>query len=267
MQEFITAFALYLEKEKKAALNTRIAYIRDIRQFDDFLAKQQHTLSKVTQAIVDEYVNYLQTQLRSNSVLRKLMALKLFFAFTRRTYCLPLVTITFRFPQPEQPRWYKLKKHEIDILLKRACADRSPTGIRTALILYLFYKIGMKQRDICALNLNAFNSNTLNLQLKNNKLVPLQDSVGELFKQHVQFYNFQSTKSVYAFVIQQGKTFKPMTRQAFWSLIKQSLFKANIKQSALHHVNLLKSREAISNTSSQEIERIRRLYDVNHPRS
>ena len=58
--DYLSGYEMWLSHEKKASSNTLSSYLRDVRQFSDWLDMEGVGLPQVTQDDVRRYAAYLQ---------------------------------------------------------------------------------------------------------------------------------------------------------------------------------------------------------------
>ena len=82
MLDLIQAYENYLTKVKRSSANTVSSYMRDIRQFAEWLNMEQVQLLDVSQVNISAYLTYLQQQGKSGATAsRSLASLKNFYAY------------------------------------------------------------------------------------------------------------------------------------------------------------------------------------------
>ena len=83
MLDLICAYENYLSKVKQASANTVSSYLRDIRQFSQWLsAREDISVVDATQLNISDYLLYLEGEGRSSSTIsRSLASLKNFYAY------------------------------------------------------------------------------------------------------------------------------------------------------------------------------------------
>ena len=80
MLDFIQAYENYLSKVKRASSNTIASYMRDIRQFSDWLQKEGIEVIDATQLNISDYLRHLEESGKSSSTIsRTLASLKNFY--------------------------------------------------------------------------------------------------------------------------------------------------------------------------------------------
>ena len=83
MLDLIHAYETYLTKVKQASANTVCSYMRDIRQFTEWLQSSEHTdILDATQLNISDYLNYQRGEGKSGATIsRTLASLKNFYAY------------------------------------------------------------------------------------------------------------------------------------------------------------------------------------------
>ena len=127
MLDLIQAYENYLSKVKQASANTISSYMRDIRQFSQWLHQNEGLdVIDATQLNISSYLSYLEEEGRTGStVSRSLASLKNFYAyvvssgFLERT---PVMDIRVNRGEKKLPQI--LTGREIELLLSQpVCVD------------------------------------------------------------------------------------------------------------------------------------------------
>ncbi|HLB40362.1 MAG TPA: site-specific integrase, partial [Candidatus Babeliales bacterium] len=81
MEQYLGQFEVYLLTEKRAARNTVLAYLHDLRQFANYLAKRALVFEQLELTQLKAYLLYLRKNqaLAARSLARKISALKVFY--------------------------------------------------------------------------------------------------------------------------------------------------------------------------------------------
>jgi integrase/recombinase XerD len=186
---------------------------------------------------------------------------------------------------------------ELEQLFEVADRDRSTMGVRNRIMLYIMYVTGMRVSELIALRLEHVHRDTAIIAIEGKRgrqrLVPIPDA---MMKELLDYIDGTRTILItgygacdYLFPVIYGKKAKTLTRQAFWSIIKQ-LWKftgsarsisphvlrhsfathmlnkgANLRslQMLLGHENLA----TVQVYTHVETEHLRKIYDKKHPRS
>ena len=149
----------YLVNVKKASVNTLSSYLRDIRQFGEYLSSHTELdYSEADQTVLGEYIGWLRGSGKSvATVSRNIASLKCFYAFlvTQRlvennpTGKLVPDKTTQKLPQI-------LTSKEVELLLEQPeCTDLK--GYRDKAMLELLYATGIRVSELISLNLSDLN--------------------------------------------------------------------------------------------------------------
>ena len=128
MLDLIHAYENYLTKVKQASANTVFSYLRDIRQFSDWLRKQENIeVAEASQLNISEYLQHLQNEGRSGAtVSRNLASLKNFYAYLISSGFLEVspVPTDIRVQRGEKKDLSILTSREVELLLAQpVCTD------------------------------------------------------------------------------------------------------------------------------------------------
>ena len=82
MLDLIAAYEKYLTKVKQASANTIASYMRDMRQFSNWLESQGVDVVDATQLNISDYLSHLESDGRSGATIsRSLASLKNFYSY------------------------------------------------------------------------------------------------------------------------------------------------------------------------------------------
>ena len=275
--EYITHFEAYLLSHKRVSHNTFCAYKKDLSQFLTYL---------------HDY------RLTHKSIARKISALKTFFFFLHRTYHVPNWGTHFVIPKLEKKLPSYLSEQEIELLFSFIDTDNSLLGLRNALMIYLLYVTGMRVSELVNLTISAIDlhNHTVLVQGKGDKqrILPLTQAMTIKITHYITTIYPQMIQSHkptidYLFPVIYNAQIKPITRQAFWIILKNICIRAGIKKSISPHlirhsfathllqrgVNLRSLQLFLGHENISTVEvythlnkkHVRNIYDKKHPRS
>ena len=160
MLDLIHAYENYLTKVKQASANTVSSYMRDIRQFSEWLTiSEQIDVVDASQLNISQYLAKLQDEGRSGATIsRSVASLKNFYAY--------LVSSGFVESRPvptdiHVERGAKklpqiLTGKEVELLLAQpSCVDAK--GFRDKAMLEVMYSTGIRVTDLIELDLEDVN--------------------------------------------------------------------------------------------------------------
>ena len=160
MLDLIHAYETYLLQVKQASGNTVSSYMRDIRQFADWLQRTEELdVLDVTQVHIGSYLVSLQNQGKSASTAsRTLASLKNFYAYAVSMGHLEEspVSAEIHVDRGEKKLPQILTGKEVELLLSQpACTDAK--GYRDKAMLEVMYATGIRVTELIDLNAEDVN--------------------------------------------------------------------------------------------------------------
>ena len=301
MKDLLTKFEAYLLTEKRVAANTFSAYKNDLDQFCVYLGKHKILANQVTDEIVKNFVYALSDQkLSARSMARKISSLKLFFAFLEDRFGMHHCAQDLIFPKLDQRLPSALSEEEIEQLFTAADQDATDNGFRNKIMLSLLYVSGMRISELVHLTISDlhFDTGFISVNGKGGKgrLIPLPRPMLASIDQYLKTAHrafaagdrgARATDLLFP-IFYAGKV-KPITRQAFWIILKQIWLKSGISRSLSPHtlrhsfathmlkrgadlrsLQMLLGHENIATVeiyTHVETSYLREMYDKKHPRS
>lgn len=240
MLDLICAYENYLTKVKQASANTVSSYLRDIRQFSQWLLEQGDiSVVDATQLNISDYLLHLEEDGRSSATIsRNLASLKNFYAylitagFLDRT---PVLDIHVERGEKKLPR--VLTGREIELLLAQpVCVE--PKGFRDKAMLEVMYATGIRVSELIELNIDDVNLEQETIKCaghKKTRAIPLYPAALRALKIYMQEYRdllvaLPGEKAL--FVNINGTR---MSRQGFWKILKHYQTTANIDTEITPH--------------------------------
>lgn len=152
--EKINDFIDFLRVERGLSQNTQDAYRRDLRQYFSFLEKKLIKLENVkSENIIDFLLELRRRGLATSSLVRKLIAMKVFHRFlANEGYLLKDPTIFLELPRKEMWLPSVLSRSEAEGLLNMPNIS-APQGLRDKALLELLYATGMRVSEVANLHL------------------------------------------------------------------------------------------------------------------
>jgi len=237
----IDQFLNYLLVEKGLARSTLESYSRDLLRFADFL--EQSGRSEVsaddTPLLLKHLIQLRNEGLSARSRARHLVALRGFYRFLVQekrlaldpSKLLDLPKTTLKLPDV-------LGVDEVRRLLNSP-GTRTPQGIRDAAMLEVLYAAGLRVSELIRLKIQNLHLDAGFVRVlgkgSKERLVP----IGQYAREKVLFYlehargRLAGEKvSPYLFLARAGR---PMTRQAFWKLLRQHAANAGLLKKVTPH--------------------------------
>ena len=294
MNERLDQFLNYLVVEKGLAPNTREAYSRDLIRYLGFLEKQERRVpADVKSSDIAAYLVHLSADgVAPRSRARSLSAIRAFHKFMMiENYCDRNPAAIIEGPRIPCRLPEYLDFREVESLFA-ACVGEADEDARDRAMLELLYATGLRVSELVNLKLREVNLEAGYLMTvgkgSKERLVP----VGESACFHLSCYRegWRSrldphNHTPYFFL---SRLKRPMTRQAFWNIIKKRAriagIRKNISPHTLRHsfaTHLLENGADLRSVqimlghvdlSSTQIythvtrERLRRLHKEAHPR-
>ena len=159
MLDLIQAYENYLSKVKQASANTISSYMRDIRQFSQWLRQTENLeVIDAAQLNISDYLSHLEEEGRTGAtVSRSLASLKNFYAYVVSSGFLektPVVDIRVNRGEKKLPQI--LTGREIELLLSQpVCVDAK--GYRDKAMLEVMYATGIRVSELIDLDIDNVN--------------------------------------------------------------------------------------------------------------
>lgn len=240
MLDLIGAYENYLTKVRQASVNTIASYMRDIRQFADWL-RQSEELDVVDaeQVNISRYLAHLEEEGRSGAtVSRCLASLKNFYGYVVSSGFLEFTPVTdIRVDRGEKRLPQILTGREIELLLAQpSCVDAK--GFRDKAMLEVMYATGIRVTELISLDIDA-----VNLELgvikcagaKKTRSIPLYPAALRALTVYINdvrsgMLAYPEEKAL--FVNVNGMR---MSRQGFWKVLKHYQETAHIDKELTPH--------------------------------
>lgn len=241
MFDLIYAYENYLKKVKQASYNTVSSYLRDIRQFGDWLQQERHKeMLSAVQADISDYLEYLQLEGKSSATIsRTLASLKNFFSYLVQSQVLSGTPVSdeIRIERGEKKFPNILTGKEVELLLSQpACLDAK--GYRDKAMLEVMYATGMRVSELINLNLEDVNIELGTVCCRTSKkprMIPLYPTAVHSLSLYIQEHRatlLSDPTEPALFVNVSGSR---MSRQGFWKILKYYQTKAGIEKEITPH--------------------------------
>ena len=295
MLDLIHAYENYLTKVKQASANTVSSYMRDIRQFSEWLTiSEQIDVVDASQLNISQYLAKLQDEGRSGATIsRSVASLKNFYAY--------LVSSGFVESSPvptdiHVERGAKklpqiLTGKEVELLLAQpSCVDAK--GFRDKAMLEVMYATGIRVTELIELDLED-----VNLELgvikcasgKKTRAIPLYPAALNALRIYIKDVrrSMLAIPTEQALFVNMGGA--RMSRQGFWKILKHYQNAAHIDKEITPHtlrhsfaVHLLENGADVgslqqlmghSDISSTQVytqmvdQRLKEVYEMCHPKA
>ena len=291
--KIIDLFIDHLWLEDGLSKNTLNSYRFDLELFTEWLTRSlKKNILDVTQADIQQYLSFKFPTSKSRSISRLLATLRRLFRYLLRENKVK-IDPTLEIMSPKIPKLLpkSLSEEEVEALLK-APNIKTISGLRDKAMLELLYACGLRVSELVNILLTelSMNEGVIRIIGKGNKtrLVPMGEEAVDWIKKYINESRNEILKkntSKYLFITIRGG---PMTRQAFWYLIKRYAIIAQIKKSISPHilrhafathlinhgadirvVQMLLGHSDISTTqiyTHVARERLKKIHESHHPR-
>lgn len=240
MLDLIGAYEKYLSKVKKASSNTIASYLRDIRQFADWLHRvEEIDVVDATQLNISNYLSHLEEDGRSGAtVSRNLASLKNFYSYVVSTGFLEQTPVTnIRVDRGEKKLPQILTGREIELLLSQpACVDAK--GFRDKAMLEVMYATGIRVTELIDLDVDDVNLELGTIKCagpKKSRSIPLYPAALKALSAYltdVRITMISDPDEPALFVNINGAR---MSRQGFWKILKHYQGTAHIEKEITPH--------------------------------
>ena len=241
MLDLIHAYETYLTKVKQASDNTVSSYLRDIRQYAQWLQQTENRdVLDATQQNIGMYLAYLQETGKSGATAsRTLASLKNFYAYVVSTGFLEASPVSgeLHVDRGEKKLPQILTGKEVELLLSQPeCVEAK--GYRDKAMLEVMYATGIRVSELIALNVEDVNLELGMLKCsggKKSRAIPLYPAALRaltVYIREVRMGMVAEPAEKALFVNMSGSR---MSRQGFWKILKHYQEKAGIDKDITPH--------------------------------
>lgn len=241
MVDLIQAYENNLVKVKQASVNTVSSYLRDIRQYAQWLSVFENVdLLQATTEHISDYLTYLKTQGRSGATTsRTLASLKNFYNYLVSADFLNVspVSSDIHVQRGEKKLPQILTGKEVEMLLAQpACVDSK--GYRDKAMLEVMYATGIRVTELIDLDVSDVNLDLGVIKCnstKKSRVIPLYPAALRslaIYIRDVRALMLADPTEPALFVNVSGAR---MSRQGFWKILKFYQAKAGIEKDITPH--------------------------------
>jgi len=232
--DMIVEYQAWLTTERMASTNTIASYLRDIRQFLEYIEEKKLTPEQVTTTVINGYTKQFCEKGKCNaSATRAIAALKSFYAYLLEEGCVlsnPAQSAAHTKVERKLPQI--LTSHEIELFLSQPdCSE--PKGCRDKAMLELLYATGIRVSEMIGLNIDHVNLRTSFVRCEGNRKernIPLYPGAIKVLSQYLRMVRPMYVESSEERALFVNLTGHRMTRQGFWKIIKIYQEKAGIQK-------------------------------------
>ncbi len=294
MLDFVGAYENYLTKVKQASANTIASYMRDIRQYSEWLRRVEDVdVVDASQVNISDYLSHLEEEGRSGAtVSRNLASLKNFYSYIVSSGFLESTPVTdIRVDRGEKKLPQILTGREIELLLAQpVCVDAK--GFRDKAMLEVMYATGIRVTELIDLDVDDVNLELGTIKCagsKKSRSIPLYPAALKaltVYLNDIRRGMISDQDETALFVNISGSR---MSRQGFWKILKYYQTTAHIEKEITPHtlrhsfaVHLLENGADLgsvqelmghSDISSTQLythmvnQKLKSVYDKCHPKA
>ncbi len=240
MADLMSAYESFLLNIKQASANTLASYMRDIRQFNDYVVRIEATdLQLIDREAVCRYTQYLAKHGKSAATIsRSIASLKSFY-----TYCCneDLVSGNPVFEIPQQKAEKKLPQilsgKEVELLLDQPKAT-DMKGLRDKAMLETLYATGMRVSEMIALNVTDVSIAGSFIKCEGSgkfRIIPLYPAAVKSLNTYIEEVRPKMVSDAHDEALFLNMSGERMTRQGFWKIIKHYQQTAQISKDITPH--------------------------------
>ena len=239
MVNMLNDFTDYLVTDKKVSANTLQSYIRDIKQYMDYLQSSGMTgCTDVTPTAYLGYITYLQKMGKApTSVSRVIASTRSFYRFLcSKKMCdiNPVEKVHALKSERKLPQI--LTGEEIQLLLAQP-SGKDFKGKRDKAMLELLYATGIRVTELVSLDMSDINLEIgyiICRRQTKERIIPIYPRAASALKEYINDErNFMLDENSDALFVNINGT--RLTRQGFWKIIKSYTEKANINKDITPH--------------------------------
>ena len=238
--DHLEQYETYLREEKHASQNTLSSYMRDLRQFSEYLSAQRvNDLRKVKSETISDYIAWMSGRGKSAAtVTRAVASIKSFYAFllehgeirANPAKSSAAVKVERRVPEI-------LTGKEVELFLDQPrCVDAK--GYRDHAMLELLYATGIRVSELIALNESdcSLSAGFIRCESKGReRIIPLYPTAVKALSDYMKEVRPQllaDPEETALFVNMNGER---MSRQGFWKIVKHYQEMAQIEKDITPH--------------------------------
>lgn len=237
-QAFLDDFIDALWLEDGLSKNTLESYRLDLSQFGLWL--KETTFKEVVQADIQSYLAYKFPKYKARSISRLIASLRRLYRWALRENKIS-ADPTLQLESPKLPRSLPKTLSEDEVVALLNAPDTSQNiGVRDRTMLELLYASGLRVSELVGIKVTevSLNDGVVRVTGKGSKtrLVPMGEDAHDWIKRYLTEHRpliLENRLSDSLFLTARAE---PMTRQAFWYLIKRYAMIAGINKSMSPHV-------------------------------
>lgn len=235
MENEIQAFMNYMEKVKKASVNTRLSYHSDLTKMMIYLREQGiEEWNQAGAGTLNSYVLHLEKNgMAASTISRYIASMKAFFEYLLREHRIDEDPAwQLKAPRVEKKMPGILSVEEMDLLLEQPDPVR-PKGCRDKAMLELLYATGMRVSELVHLQAEDVNLRfgwVICRDEGRERMIPFGEAAGRALERYLEKGRGAFLKEQDSSLLFLNCSGTPMSRQGFWKLLKSYASKAGIEK-------------------------------------
>lgn len=237
--EYLSGYERFLTEEKKASPNTLSSYLRDVRQYLDWLGEKGISPAQAVHADVEAYTRSMTARGKSAATVTRCQAsLKSFYSWMMEIGQIsenPARGLSQTKVERKLP--HILTSREVELFLEQPDPSDAK-GCRDKAMLELLYATGIRVSELIGLDLDNINLSAGFIRCANRgkeRIIPLYQAAVRALQNYLdrvrpQMVEHPDEKAL--FVNMSGER---MSRQGFWKIIKHYQEKAGIQKDITPH--------------------------------
>ena len=237
--DYLSGYEIWLAKEKKAASNTLSSYLRDVRQFSDWLENEGVALPQATQTDIKQYARYLSKKGKSDAtVVRSVASLKSFYSYMLASHIVPANPAKGFTPSKLERKLPEiLTGKEVDLFLDQPDAS-DEKGCRDKAMLEVLYATGIRVTELISLDVHDVNLSLGFIRCSGKgkeRIVPLYKAAVRALSTYINDVRPQLLDEPHQLALFVNMNGERMSRQGFWKIVKFYQDKAGISKDITPH--------------------------------
>lgn len=231
-------FIIHCLAEKGLQKQTIINYNDDLKSFYKFLNEENFQVENLNLEHIKNYIIFLTNEGKSIlTILRHVSTLKSFYLFLINEKKIKCNIDQLDLPKKPQHLPTVLSFEEVELLLEQPDLSK-PSGIRDRAMLEVMYATGLRVSELLTIEKKNLSIEKKQIRIfgkgAKERYVPISSFALEYLIKYINEVRNESPyrNSKYIFINKEGK---PLSRQAFWQIIKNYALKAGIIENVTPH--------------------------------
>jgi integrase/recombinase XerD len=240
LEKCLREFEGYLKKEKNASSNTLNSYLRDLRQFGDWLsATQEMPLQQAGEEEISAYYRFLRASGKSQATVQRCSAtLRCYYAHLidkRKLKDNPARHVTMDRQKRKLPQ--VLSSSEVEQFLEQP-DTHDAKGIRDKAMLEMLYATGIRVSELINLNMEDVNLSVGFVRCRSGdkeRVIPMYKVAVKALRDYLEEVRPAMVEAVDEPALFVNLGGSRMSRQGFWKIVKTYQKKAGIEKDITPH--------------------------------